>query len=153
VIGDPIAHLSREVHRFKHLNDPHRLKIVAESRLEFGDHLLPEVTEGRMAQIVAETDRFDEIFVESEGARDRAGHLRDLERMGQPNPVVVSFGSQENLGLMGQSAERLGMQDAISILLEAGADGIGCLRLFSTLGFSGELCPLRERLSLDLFCS
>jgi len=52
---------------------------MAKSRRESGDDFLSQMSEGRMAQIVAQADGFDQIFVEPEGARYGARHLGDLE--------------------------------------------------------------------------
>ena len=54
------------------------------------------------------------------------GHLGDLERVGEPGALVV-VGEDEHLGLAGQAAERGGVQDAVAVALEAGAQRIGLL--------------------------
>jgi hypothetical protein len=45
-----------------------------------------------MPEVVREGDRFGEIFVEAQGAADRAGDLRHLQRVGQARAVVVFVG-------------------------------------------------------------
>jgi len=49
------------------------------------------VAERRMADVVAEGERLDEVFVEGEGPGERAGDARDFERVGEPAAVVVAL--------------------------------------------------------------
>ena len=105
VVHDAVAHLPREVEPgtvvLEVLDDAQRLLVVAERPPEEGrERLLAEVAEGRVAQVVAERDGLGEVLVEAQGARARAGDLRDVERMGEPHTVVVALGRQEHLGLV-----------------------------------------------------
>ena len=54
------------------------------------------------------------------------GHLRHLERMGQPRALMV-LGEDEDLGLAGQPAEGGGVEDTVAVTLEAGAPHVGLL--------------------------
>jgi hypothetical protein len=58
---------------------------------------------------------------------DRARDLGDLERVRQPGPLMV-VGEHEDLGLAGEPTERRGVQDAVAVALEAGAERVGLLR-------------------------
>jgi hypothetical protein len=87
---------------------------------------------------VAEGDGLGEVLVEAQGARARAGDLRDIERMGEPHTVVVALGRQEHLGLVPQPPERLGVQDAVAVTLEDGADAVEGLVAVSALGLGGQ---------------
>jgi hypothetical protein len=88
-------------------------------------------------------------------ARDRAGDVRDVERVGQADPVVVALGRQEHLRLMLQPAERFGVRDAIAVPLEDRADRILGLDALASLGLRGErgaaesvsrsICSVRSR--------
>ena len=80
--------------------------------------MLAGVTEGRVAEVMAEPDRLDEVLVEADRAGDRAGDPADLERVGQPGAVVVALGGDEDLRLVLQPPERLGVDDAIAVALE-----------------------------------
>ena len=70
---------------------------------------------------------------------ERAGDLRDLDRMGQPGAEMVALVVDENLRLVGEAAKSGRMDDAVAVALEvvarrrrrlgveaaAGAGGIG----------------------------
>src|SRR5262249_38355327 len=79
--------------------------------------LLAGMTEGGMPEVVAERQCFGEILVEAEDPADRAGDLRHLDAVGQARPVVVALMVTEDLGLVLQSPERAGMDDAVAIAL------------------------------------
>ena len=50
---------------------------------------LAGVTEGRVAEIVAERQRLRQILVETEGAGERAGDLRHLDRQARAEMIAV----------------------------------------------------------------
>ena len=54
---------------------------------------------------------------------------RHLQRMRQPRPIVVALRRNEYLCLVGQPPERLGVNDAVPVALEAGA-----VRAFTPIG-------------------
>ena len=58
---------------------------------ERGKGLRTEVAEGGVAEVVAEGDGLGEVLVEGEGAGGGSGDLGHLERVGEPNPVVVAL--------------------------------------------------------------
>src|SRR4051794_30177319 len=70
-----------------------------------------------MAEVMTESDRFGENFVESQRLGDRARDLRHLEDMREPRAVVVALGREKNLSLVLQPAKGLAMNDAIAIAL------------------------------------
>ena len=81
------------------------------------------VTERRMAEVVRQRQRLGQVLVEAERAGERAGDLSDFERMGQPGAVMVALVIDEDLGLVGEPAERGGMDDAVAIAAEGVAGG------------------------------
>ena len=85
------------------------------------EHLLADVAEGRVPEVVPEPDRLGQVLVEAErprhGARDAAG----LERVGEPRAVVVALGRDEHLGLVLEPPERLRVHDPVAVALERGA--------------------------------
>ena len=86
------------------------------------------MAERRMAEIVGERQRLGEIFVEPERAGERARHLRDFERMGEPGAVMVALVEHEDLGLVLEPAEGGRMDDAVAVAAEGAAalaDGLG----------------------------
>src|SRR5262249_39800185 len=67
-------------------------------------------------------------LVQPERPGDRPGERRDLERMGEARAVVVALGGDEDLGLVLQAPERLGVEDPVAIPLERGPKPIRRLR-------------------------
>ena len=121
----------------EHVDDAQALLVMLESAgVDQVQRPLAGVAEGRMPQVVPQTDRLAEILVQAQRPRDRARKTRDLQRMGQPRAVVVALGLQKDLGLVFQAPEGLGMGDAVDVALKAGADGALLL---------GMLPPLRIR--------
>ena len=96
-----------------------------------------------MAKVVAQADRLDEILVEAQRSRHRARDLRDLQRVGQPRPVVVALGRHEHLGLVLEPPERLGVDDPIAVALEGRAQRAVLLRSRTPRGI-GARGPLVE---------
>ncbi len=107
--------------------DAERLLVVAETPAEPLGHgsverVLARMPERRVAHVVPEPDRLDEILVQPERPRDDARDRRRLERVGHPRAVVVALGVDEDLRLPLQPPERLRVDDAVAIALELRAD-------------------------------
>jgi hypothetical protein len=83
------------------------------------------MAKGRMAQVMRQRQRFAQILVETQRARERASNLSNFKRMSEPGPEVVALMKDENLGLMGQPAERSRMDNAIAVATEVAP---GCAR-------------------------
>ena len=83
------------------------------------------MSERRMAEIVGERQRFGEVLVEAERARERAGDLRDFERVGEPRAVMIAFVIDEHLRLVRQPPERGRMDDAVAVAPESVAGRAG----------------------------
>ena len=69
-----------------------------------------------------EPDRLRQVLVQPERACDAARDGRRLERVRHPRPVVVSLGVDEDLRLALQTAERLRVDDPVTIALERRPD-------------------------------
>ena len=82
------------------------------------EHLLADVPERRVPEVVAEPDRLDEILVQPQRPRDRARDRGHLERVGEPRAVVVAARRHEHLRLVRQPAERLAVHDPVAVALE-----------------------------------
>ena len=103
------------------------------------------------AGIVARAGDTVTFSVEAEGAGDGAGHLCHLDGVGEARAVVIALVIDENLRLVLQETEGLGMDDPVPVPREGGAEvrlplGVGappCL-----LGKRGESCrePLHGRI-------
>ena len=117
---------------------------------ERGERLLPEVPERRVAEIVAERDGFGQILVEPQGAGHRASDMADVERVRQPDAVVVALGREEHLRLVLETAERFGVDDPVAVALEAGADRIGRLGPFASTALRRQHRMRRKGVSFYL---
>ena len=69
------------------------------------ERVLAGVTERRMAEVVRERDRLDQVFVEREVARDRAADLRDFEAVREARAEEIAFVIDEDLRLVFEPAE------------------------------------------------
>ena len=101
------------------------------------ERALAGMAEGRMAEVVGQRTGLREILVEAQRARQRAGDLGDFEGVGEPGAVMVAFVVDEHLRLVGEPAERGGMDDAVAIATEIAAGGARRLRM--------EAPPARRR--------
>jgi hypothetical protein len=132
VVDDSVTGLPAEVEAgavvLKVIDHPKALLVVAKRLAQEGAQgLLAEVAEGGVPQVVSEGDGLGEVLVLPEGAGGGAGDLGHLEGVGQSNPVVVTLGRHEHLGLVLEPAEGLRVDDAVAVALERGAKRV---RLF-----------------------
>ena len=67
-------------------------------------------------------DRFGELLVQLEHLRDRAGDLRNFERVCEARAVMIPSGREKHLRLVLEPAERLRMDDAIAVALKRRTD-------------------------------
>ena len=91
---------------------------AAERRHAGVERVFAGMAERRMAEVMAERDRLGEVFVEPKRLGQRAGDLRDLDRMGQPGAEMVALVMHEDLRLVGEAAKGGGMDDAVAVALE-----------------------------------
>ena len=111
------------------------------------ERAFPDMAERRMPQIVPQGGGFGQVLVEAQAARQRAGHLGYLQRMGQAGAVMVAHGSEKHLRLVFQPAKALAVNDAVAVALVAGAqvaggNGVG------PPGASGGQCSVRGQAGL-----
>ena len=132
---DAVAHRLGEVEALEHGDDPQRVLVVAEAAAEAlaagaVEHVLADVPERRMPDVVAEPDRLRQVLVEPQRARDGARDPGDLERVREPRPVVIALGRDEHLRLVLEPPERLAVDDPVAIALERRAQpAVGLLAL------------------------
>ncbi len=143
VVEDAVADAHGEVEPrpvpFDLLHDAEALLVVQERPAvplakDLVQRLLARVTEGRVPQIVPHGDGLDEVLVQVERPAHGAGEARDLKGVRQPRAVVVALGRDEDLCLVLQPAERLGVDDAVAVALVRVAEGIGLLGRLPLLG-------------------
>ena len=127
VLEDAVANLPREVQptpvAFELLDHAQRMLVVPEPALtalaeKLVERLLAGVPERRMAEIVAEPDRLDEVLVQPQRTPDAARDAGRLERVREPRAEVVALGIDEHLRLEPQPPERLRVDDAVAVALE-----------------------------------
>ena len=102
-------------------DDAQRLGVVVEAapfRHLRVQRILAGMAEGRVAEIVDQRDRLGEVLVAAQRPRQRAGDLRDLDRVGEPGAVVVALMRDEDLRLVLEAAEGGGVDDAVAVALE-----------------------------------
>ena len=87
-------------------------------RHQLVQNTLPGVTEGGVAQVVAEGHGFGQVLVQPKAPGNGPGHPVHLQRMGQAGPVMIPFGRQKYLRLMLQPPERLAVQDPVPVTLK-----------------------------------
>jgi len=79
-------------------------------------------TERRLAEVVPEGDRLDEVLVEPERPAHRSRELGDLEGVGQAVPAVVLVrGEDPDLRLLAEASERAAVHDSVPVPLELGS--------------------------------
>ena len=151
-MGLAFEHFVREIEAgefgvagFEQFADAQRLRVVVESAViaeAFVEHVFARVAEGRVAKVVGDSERFDEIFVEPQGAGDGAGDRRDFQRVREPRAMVVAHLAGEDLRLVAQAAEGGAVQDAVAVALVRSA--IRMRRLGIAAGRPSRRCAWRR---------
>jgi hypothetical protein len=85
----------------------------------------PAWPNGRVAEVVRQRDRLDQVLVQPQRPRDRTRELRHFERVREAGAKQVALMVEEHLGLVDQPAEGGGVDDAVAVALEVGARGRG----------------------------
>ena len=97
------------------------------------------VAKGRVADVVDERQRFDQINIQAQRGGDGARNLRDFQRVGQAAAQMVRKSAGEDLGLAGETAERSSVQYAVAVALELVAIRMRKLRI------AAAPCPLHGK--------
>src|SRR5206468_7550625 len=124
VLEDAVERLVRQVEALavllEALGDAHALLVVTEAAgQELREQFLPNVAERRVADVMPQRHRFDEVLVEAQRAGHRAPDLTDLEDVREPRAIVVADRREEDLRLVLRAAERLAVDDAVAVDREA----------------------------------
>ena len=132
VIEDAVPHFPGEVQALavvlQVVGYSEGLLVVAESaRADLIEGVLTDVSERRVAEVMPEADGLGKVLVEVQGTGDGSGDLGDLQGVRQAGHVVVTKGRDEDLRLVLEAAECLGVEDAVAVPLELSADGAGLL--------------------------
>ena len=91
---------------------------------------LASVSEGRMADVVTQAERFGQILVQTKFASDDAADLGDLDTVREAGSIVVAVGRHEDLRLGAQAAKGDRMDDPVAIALELAARTAGPVAVF-----------------------
>ena len=75
------------------------------------------MSEGRMPQIMPQSNGLNQIIIQPQGLRNGSGSLGNFQGMGQTVPVVIPLRRQKDLGLILQSPKRLTVQDPVPVPL------------------------------------
>ena len=71
-----------------------------------------------MSEIVCQRDRFRQILIQSQGARDRPANRSNFEGMREPGAQMIRRSVEKNLRLVFQPAKRPRMNDPGAVALE-----------------------------------
>src|SRR4030095_6962850 len=150
-----VANLPRQVQPMaivlEHVDDAQALLVMIESAgYERAQDPLAGVAERRVAQVVTKRDRFGQLLVQPQHLRDRPRDLRDLERVRQARAIVVASRREEDLRLVLETTEGLGVDDAIAIALERRADRILSLLTDAAPAVGAFRCLRRQDLPFPL---
>jgi len=85
------------------------------------ERILARMAEGGVTKIMRQGERLGQVFIEPERTGDRAGDLRDFDRMGKTRAVVIPLVIDKDLGLVFQASEGSGMDDAVAVALIIGS--------------------------------
>lgn len=81
-----------------------------------------------MAQIVCQTQRFGQIFIQTQRASEHPPDLRHFQTVRETRPVVIAFGRDKDLSLRFEPAKTHRMDDAVAVTLKIGARPSGLVR-------------------------
>ena len=82
------------------------------------ERVLTRMTEGRVTKIMCQRDRFDQVFIEPQVARQRACYLGDFDAVREAGSEQIAFVIDKNLGLVFKPTKCGGMNDAVAVALK-----------------------------------
>ncbi len=126
VSNDEVEAVEGAVALLELVDHAQRLQVVLEAAVRLHalvQRVLPGVPERRVAEVVRQRDRLDQILVHAELPCDRAADLRDLERVRQARAEEVAFVVDEDLRLVLEPPERARVDHAVAVALEGGPPG------------------------------
>ena len=115
---------------------------------------LAGMAEGRMSEVMRESNGFGQIFIESERAGQGASDRRDFHGVGQSCAVMVAGAIEEDLGFVFETAKGSRMDDAGDIALVFATPAVRRLRVEASARgrrFLGERCESPVFVTLDVF--
>ena len=109
---------------------------------------LPLMAEGRVAEVVPQGDGLSQVLVEAKRTGDGARNLSDLEGVGEARPIVVAFGGEKDLRLVGEAPEALAVENPVPVALVARPQQVLLLGDEPSPRFRGSRGARREELLL-----
>jgi hypothetical protein len=116
-----VQSVKRRIPLFKHIHYAQRLQVVFKSAVlghTFVELVLAGMPEWRVAKIMGKRDRFNQILVQPQSARNRSAYLGHFDAVRKARSEQIALVIDENLRLVFQPAERTGVDDAVSITLK-----------------------------------
>lgn len=128
----PAAGVADEALGFEAGQQAQRLGVALEAaavRGEVVEGLFAVVAEGRVAHVVGEAGRLDEVGVAAEGGAELPADLGALQGVGEPGaragvPGPAQGAGRDDLGLAREPAQGGGVQHPCAVALEGGAAGL-----------------------------
>ena len=137
VLEDAFARLEGQVQAvegavvlFQLVDHAQALQVVLEAAVvlhAFVEHVLADVAERRVAEVVGQRRGFDQVLVQAQAARQGAPDLGHFDRVRQARAEQVALVVQEDLGFVFQPAKGRGVDDAVAVARKGGAGAAGRL--------------------------
>ena len=107
----------------QHIYHPQALCVMGKpARKDLVEHCLARMAKRGVAEVMAEGNGFGEHFIELEGLGHCPGNLGNLQGVREAGPVMIAGRRKENLCLMLEAPEGLGVCDTIPVYLESRSD-------------------------------
>ena len=117
-----------------------RIVIKAAARGQSGvQRIFPGMAEGRVADVMRQTQRLGQILVQSQRARDHPADLRHFQAVSEPDPVMIAIGRHKHLSLVAQPAKGDGMNDPVAVTLELAARAAAAEAVFGIFASAGTV--------------
>ena len=109
------------------------------------------MTKRCVTQIVCETNALDQVFISTQGTRQRPADLGNFERVGEAGAEVIAFVIDEDLRLVLETSKSRGVQDAVAIALKSSAIFGFIIQIRAPFGVSAARAIRCKAFVLDLF--
>src|SRR6266550_971609 len=152
ILDDSFANLKRkiqprkiEIALLELFHDAKRVHIVTEMAAagehQFIQFFFAGMAKGGMTDVMDESQGLRELGVQTQGAGDGAGDLRDFEGVRQAVAKMVGIARGEYLGFGFESAEGPGMNNSIAVASVATAVRVSGFRIAPAAGLFRSHCP------------
>ena len=132
---------------FQQLHDAQRLRVVVEPPRAvepLGERVFASVAERRVPDVVRQSERFNEIFIEGQRPAKCACDACHFQRVRESAAVVVAGITGEDLRFMRETSKGSRMDDPIAVTLIRTAKGMGHLLMHAAGGIDAVHGPGRK---------